>query len=115
MRKSAGLDQEREWDIWRDGCDANGGESVEAVTNRVDGLIGRIVEIQKAAMGEHRQGDVLVVAHGHILRAFVKRWLKVPLEFEGLSLMLEPAGIGGLSYQHNNVEERALLVGMSIP
>lgn len=39
--------------------------------------------------------DVLLVAHGHILRALVKRWLKLPLQ-DSLSLMLEPGGVGML-------------------
>jgi sedoheptulose-bisphosphatase len=37
--------------------------------------------------------DVVVIAHGHSLRAFVKRWLKYPMDFP-LSMMLEPGGIG---------------------
>ena len=37
--------------------------------------------------------DVVLFTHGHLLRAFVKRWLKYPLEF-GLSMMLEPGGVG---------------------
>jgi probable phosphoglycerate mutase len=58
--------------------------------------------------------DVLVVAHGHILRAFVKRWLKMPMSFPA-EMMLEPGGVCGLSYAHGNVGERAVLVGMSFP
>ena len=37
--------------------------------------------------------NVILVAHGHILRAFIKRWLKYPLDMP-LSLMLEPGAIG---------------------
>lgn len=33
------------------------------------------------------------VAHGHLLRAFAKRWLKYPLEFP-LSMMFEPGAVG---------------------
>lgn len=36
---------------------------------------------------------VLQVAHGHLLRAFAKRWLKYPLDFP-LSMMLEPGAVG---------------------
>ena len=39
--------------------------------------------------------DVVLVAHGHLLRAFVKRWLKHPMEFP-LSMMLEAGAIGVL-------------------
>ena len=39
--------------------------------------------------------DVVLVAHGHLLRAFVKRWLMYPMEFP-LSMMLEAGAIGVL-------------------
>jgi hypothetical protein len=29
--------------------------------------------------------------------------------------MLEPGGVGGLSYQHGSIDEPAILVGMSFP
>ncbi|KAF5005995.1 hypothetical protein F66182_15881, partial [Fusarium sp. NRRL 66182] len=45
--------------------------------------------------GEPGPADIVLVAHGHLLRAFVKRWLGYPMEFP-LSLMLEPGGIGVL-------------------
>jgi len=114
MRKSQGLDRERPWDIWVDGCTGEGGEMPEEVAERLDRVIGRVREMQGQAMREKRDCDVLVVAHGHILRAFVKRWLGFPLGF-GLDMMLEPGGVCGLSYQHGRVEEPAVLVGMSFP
>lgn len=112
MRKSRGLDKEKPWDIWRDGCE--GGEGPQEVERRLDDLIGRIRGIQKPLIEKGSRGDVVVVAHGHILRAFVKRWLRYPLEFP-LSMILEPGGVGGLSYQHRNMEEPAILVGVSFP
>lgn len=54
------------------------------------------------------------VAHGHILRAFVKRWLKYAMSVE-FTMMMEPGAIGVLSYAHHNVEEPAILVGMGFP
>lgn len=38
---------------------------------------------------------ILQIGHGHLLRAFAKRWLKYPLEFP-LSMMLEPGAVGVL-------------------
>ena len=111
LRKGRGLDREREWDIWRDGCE--GGETAAQVAERLDGLIGRIREVQGPLM-KKAGGDVVVVAHGHILRAFVKRWLGYGLDFP-LSLMLEPGGVGCMSYQHGRIEEPAMVVGMSFP
>ncbi|KAL4721888.1 Sedoheptulose 1,7-bisphosphatase [Fusarium chlamydosporum] len=63
------------WDIWKDGCP--GGESPQDVTRRLDQLIEEIREQwHKPAMDKGRDqcGDVLLVAHGHILRAFAMRW-----------------------------------------
>jgi sedoheptulose-bisphosphatase len=113
LRKSRGHDQERPWDIWHDGCE--GGESPAEVTQRLDRLISKITAIQSDALKDgDRKSDIIVVAHGHILRAFVKRWLGFELSTK-LELMLEPGGVCGLSYAHGNVNERAVLVGMSFP
>jgi sedoheptulose-bisphosphatase len=113
LRKSRGHDKKRPWDIWRDGCE--GGECPAQVTQRLDRLISKITSIQEVALkAGNCQSDIIVVAHGHILRAFVKRWLEFELSSK-LELMLEPGGICGLSYAHGNVNERAVLVGMSFP
>lgn len=58
--------------------------------------------------------DILVVAHGHILRAFTKRWLAWDMAFP-FTMMMEPGAIGIVSYAHHNVAEPALLVGMALP
>ena len=58
--------------------------------------------------------DVILVAHGHLTRAFAKRWLGYELSFS-LSLMMEPGGVGILSYQHSNIEEPAILLGIGFP
>jgi probable phosphoglycerate mutase len=39
--------------------------------------------------------DVLIVAHGHILRSFAARWIGKPLE-DNPSLILEAGGVGTL-------------------
>ena len=67
----------------------------QQVTDRLDSLIEDIHALQAPYMHGQRASDVLVVAHGHLLRAFVKRWLKYPMEFP-LSMMLEPGGVGAL-------------------
>ena len=63
------------------------------VTDRLDRLIQEIHVLQGANMHGENACDVMLIAHGHILRAFVKRWLKYPLEMP-ISLILEPGGIG---------------------
>lgn len=40
-------------------------------------------------MQGERRCDLVLVAHGHILRAFVEKWLRYDLDFP-LSVMLEP-------------------------
>ncbi|KAI9835827.1 MAG: hypothetical protein M1837_003576 [Sclerophora amabilis] len=116
-RKERGLDQERGWEIWRDGCED--GESPEQVSARLDAFIERIREPHRRILGGEAVeasggGDVLLIAHGHILRAFAKRWLGFPLEFP-LSMILEPGGVGILSYDHHTVDEPAVLLGMAFP
>ncbi|KAJ5551325.1 hypothetical protein N7535_000725 [Penicillium sp. DV-2018c] len=112
VRKEHGLDTESEWDIWRDGCED--GESPQQVTDRLDSLIQEIRAIHKDKMHGEKPADILLVAHGHLLRAFTKRWLGYPMEFN-LSLMLDPGAVGVLSYQHHSIDEPALLVGYGFP
>lgn len=58
--------------------------------------------------------DVLVVAHGHILRAFTKRWMEWDLSFP-FTMMMEPGAIGVLSYAHHKIDQPAVLIGMAFP
>ncbi|PYI03498.1 phosphoglycerate mutase family protein [Aspergillus sclerotiicarbonarius CBS 121057] len=88
--------EEGPWDIWRDGCP--GGESPEDVIKRLDALIAEIREKYHGpcfdGSGDSSKGDVLVVAHGHILRAFAMRWTGRPLT--ETALILEAGGVGTL-------------------
>jgi broad specificity phosphatase PhoE len=52
------------WDIWKDG--APGGEPLAEAAARVD----RVIERALAA-----EGDVIIFAHGHILRILGARWM----------------------------------------
>ncbi|KAJ5156235.1 phosphoglycerate mutase family protein [Penicillium capsulatum] len=112
LRKEHGLDTDQPWDIWRDGCEH--GESPQDVTARIDHLIAEIREIHRDNMHGETPCDIVLVAHGHLLRAFTKRWLGYPMDFP-LALMLEPGAVGVLSYQHHCVDEPALLVGYGFP
>ena len=58
-----------------------------------------------------KHAESLQVAHGHILRAFTKRWLKYPMGFS-FTMMMEPGAIGIMSYAHHNISEPAILIGM---
>ncbi len=55
------------WTVWRDG--PRDGETAAAVASRLDRVIQRV----RAA-----DGDVLVFAHGHVLRVLAARWLGKP-------------------------------------
>ena len=90
------------WDIWRDGCP--GGESPKQITERLDRFIALIRQryhkpalqhVQEKKDGKPPQCDVLVVAHGHILRAFAARWVGKDIT-DNPSLLLEAGGVGTL-------------------
>lgn len=70
----------------------DGNRSPKDVTERLDRLIDEIrTNYHKDVMGNSKagmSGDVLVVAHGHILRAFAMRWINQELT-NGVSLLLE--------------------------
>lgn len=109
QRSEAGLGT---WDIWRDGCP--GGESPEDVIRRVDALIDEIRKehherYMEGQLEDGCSGDVVVVAHGHILRAFAMRWVEKPLA--ETRFIMEAGGVGTLSYEHKNIEEPAILLG----
>jgi probable phosphoglycerate mutase len=55
------------WTIWTDG--PLGGETAEAIAARADRVIARVREAE---------GDVLVFAHGHVLRVVAARWIGEP-------------------------------------
>ncbi|ERS98337.1 phosphoglycerate mutase [Sporothrix schenckii 1099-18] len=120
---------EGRWDIWKDGCP--GGESPDDITARLDRLIAEIREKYhvpaldakkskdpkdpKDPTSDKREasapkGDVLIVAHGHILRALALRWAGAALQ-DGPTFLLEAGGVGTLSYEHNSIDEPAILLG----
>ncbi|KAH8648364.1 phosphoglycerate mutase family protein [Xylariales sp. PMI_506] len=85
------------------------------VTARVDRLIEEIRNRWHAPTigkpkAEAPHGDVLVVAHGHILRAFAMRWVGKTLQ-DGPAFLMEAGGVGILSYEHHSIEEPAILLG----
>jgi broad specificity phosphatase PhoE len=102
--------QKLPWDIWTDGCP--GGESPEDVSRRLDKIIAEIREKWQAEafLEKEQNGDVLFVAHGHILRALAMRWIGNSLS-QGPSMLLEAGGLGTLSYEHNSIKEPAIMLG----
>lgn len=91
--------------------------SPEQVTERLDRLISEIrSKFHSPVIGRKDKplppGDVLIVAHGHILRAFAMRWAGKTLQ-DGPIFLLEAGGVGTLSYEHHSLDEPAILLGGS--
>jgi probable phosphoglycerate mutase len=77
------------WFLWRDGCP--GGESPAEVQARADHVLDRA---RSAA------GDVILFAHGHILRVVGARWVGEPAAF-GARLALGAGALSTLGYERD--------------
>lgn len=85
-----------DWLIWRDGVPD--GETLADVTARADEVIG---------WARSADRDVLVFAHGHILRALGARWLGLDISF-GARIRLEPTSLSVLGWAYGEPHDRAL-------
>ena len=86
-------DERPDWDLWRDGCP--GGESPDQVGARADRLLASLAKID---------GEVLMFAHGHILRVLSARWVDMPVD-AGARLLLSAGALCVLGHER---ETRAL-------
>jgi broad specificity phosphatase PhoE len=87
-RKTVDIREERPgWSLWRDGV--LDGETAAEVGARVDGVIADVRSVD---------GDVLVFAHGHVLRVLAARWVGLGPE-EGRLFALDPATLSVLGYE----------------
>ncbi|MHB1422474.1 MAG: histidine phosphatase family protein [Gemmataceae bacterium] len=92
-KRTADIRKERpDWFLFRDGCP--GGETLAALTARVDRVISRLRALD---------GDVLLFSHAHFLRVLGARWLEKPVE-EGRLYLLTTASLSILGYEHNRGE-----------
>lgn len=107
LRKKKGLDKNRDWSIWSDGCE--NGENDSQVKERLDRMIVKIKAIHEKAMLDNEACDILVVGHGHILRCFAARFVGREININP-QFMLDAGGVGVLSYQHHNIHEPALFL-----
>ena len=76
-----------DWYLWRDG--SPNGETPDDVGRRVDRVIDEALRAD---------GDVALVAHGHVLRALAARWIEQPVSFGG-RLYLETGSISILGFE----------------
>ncbi len=109
------------WYLWRDGVipgDAgHPGETVDQVGRRADAVLGRVRPLlgagEDAAAGGgqgHDRGDVVLVAHGHILRVLAARWLGLP-PAGGRLLRLDTGTCSALGTEHGY----PVIAGWNIP
>lgn len=106
LRKKRGLNSE-DWNIWEYGCE--NGEDYKEVTIRIDLLVSKIQAIHKEYLDKNEHCDIMVIAHGHILRCFAARWIGLELNHNP-RFMLDAGGVCVLSYQHHNIKEPALFL-----
>jgi probable phosphoglycerate mutase len=85
------------WSLFRDGIipgDADHpGETVESVGERVDRVLKRAVPLLP-------EGDVVLVAHGHVLRVLTARWLGLP-PADGRLFRLDTGTMSSLGTEHD--------------
>jgi broad specificity phosphatase PhoE len=93
-KRSAEILEERpDWNIFRDGCP--GGESPAQIAARADRLIARILTMD---------GNVALVAHGHIGKVLAARWIRAPVtEGQHFALGTATLGIFGSEPHHPDV------------
>ncbi|NDL56189.1 histidine phosphatase family protein [Phytoactinopolyspora mesophila] len=95
------------WYLWTDGIipgdDAHPGESIQQVGARVDAVLDRVQILLD-------DGDVLVVAHGHVLRVLTARWLGLE-PAAGRLFRLDTGKVSVLGKEH----DRAVIAAWNIP
>ena len=79
--------ERRGWKLWGDGVP--GGEAAEEVGARVDRVLTELGSVD---------GDVLLFAHGHVLRVLAARWLGLQ-PADGRLFALDPATLSILGYE----------------
>ena len=78
------------WSLWTDG--SPGGETMAEAGARADRVLARALAAD---------GDVVLFAHGHILRVLAARWLELPAE-RGASFALDTASLSELGFEREN-------------
>jgi broad specificity phosphatase PhoE len=95
------------WSLWRDGVipgdAAHPGETVEEVGERVDRVLKRAAPLL-------RDGDVALVAHGHVLRVLTARWLGLP-PTGGRLFRLDTGTVSALGTEHGE----PVIVSWNVP
>lgn len=77
------------WNLWRDGVPS--GEQPDDVGARADRIIAEALAVD---------GDIALVAHGHVLRVLGARWIEQPASFAG-RLTLKTGALCRLGIERN--------------
>ncbi len=84
------------WDLWRDGVipgdAAHPGETLEQVAQRTEHVLARVTPLLA-------NGDVALVAHGHVLRVLTACYLRLP-SADGRLFRLDTGTVGALGTEH---------------
>jgi len=85
------------WYLWRDGVipgnEDHPGETVEQVGARTDRVLAKVAPLLA-------NGDVALVAHGHVLRVLTARWLQLPAA-DGKLFALDTGTVSTLGHEHD--------------
>lgn len=79
-----------DWLIWTHGAD--GGESIEAVSQRADSAL-------EVALTHMETRDVVFVGHAHFSRSMIARWVEMPVS-NGIRFAMAPASLAVLGFEH---------------
>jgi probable phosphoglycerate mutase len=86
------------WSLWRDGVIPGGpghpGETIDEVGARVD----RVLKRSEPLLAD---GDVALVAHGHVLRVLTARWLRLR-PADGRLFRLDTGTVSTLGKEHDD-------------
>jgi broad specificity phosphatase PhoE len=85
------------WYLWRDGVipgdKDHPGETIEQVAARTDRVLAKVHPLLAS-------GDVVLVAHGHVLRILTARYLELP-PFDGKLFRLDTGTVSSLGTEHD--------------
>lgn len=104
-RTTAQIQRERPgWSLWTDGVVPGGpggfpGETAQQVGARCDRVIERVRPLVEPGSPAALDGDVALVAHGHVLRVLAARWLGLPPN-AGAYFLLGTASVSSLGFEH---------------
>ncbi len=91
------------WNIFRDGCP--NGEMPSDMETRADRLVARFSELD---------GNVAIVAHGHLGRVLAARWLGLAVQY-AKCLLLNTASVSILSFDREHGTPRSIMLWNSTP